>query len=137
MHDHRCSSISIPDARPIAPRLLVVSPNMEMGARRHRLLLAAGYNPDTVSSATQALSLIHGDIYAALVLGQMLDFTNKSLLIQTAHALHIPVIAIHALPLEDSCTADYCVRITQGTQGLLDAIRQAILTPHPKAKWDT
>jgi len=137
MQDHRCSSISIPDARPVAPRLLVVSPNLEMGARRHRLLLAAGYNPDTVNSATQALSLIRSNIYAALILGQMLDYINKSLLIQTAHALHIPVIAIHALPLEDSCKADYCVRITQGTPGLLDALRQAILTPRSKAKWNT
>ena len=109
-------------------RLLLVSPNRAMGTRRHHLLIAAGYHPITVDSTAQALVLIDNGPYAAIIMGQMLGYTNRRVLMEAAQRLHIPVIAIHVLPWEDSCEADYCVRITRGAKGLLETILQAIQT---------
>lgn len=120
--------MSYPAPAPAKPRLLVVSPDREMGLRRHSLLIAAGYQPVTVSSAMLALPLIVSSQYSVLVLGQMLDYLDKRRLIILASTHKVPIVAIHVLPLTDSCPADYCVRMTQGANDLLDAIRKAIQT---------
>ncbi len=109
-----------------APKLLVVSPNQNMGARRQRLLMAAGYDATTLHSADKALSLLKTNAYEALILGQMLSYLDKRRLIEQSRKSATPVIVLHVLPWDDSPKTTDTVRVTEGAEGLLRAIKNVI-----------
>lgn len=95
-----------------------------MGKRREHLLVAAGYETVTVRAADEALPLLMSRSFDILIAGQMVSHMDKVRVIQQAHQEGIPVIVIHALPEDETSAADFYVRISDGADGLLCAIRQ-------------
>ncbi len=103
-------------------RILLVSPQQEIGIKRDQLLVAAGYTTRTATTVDDAIALLESEVFDAVVAGQMLPLRDKNRLIHAAYEHGVPTIALHVLPTDESIQAEAYVRVTEGADGLLAAI---------------
>jgi DNA-binding response OmpR family regulator len=110
-----------------AKKLLCVSFDEAVSETRHEFLRDAGYAVTSVTKVDEAIELLAGETFDAVIIGHRFPRDEKRALATMAREnCGTPVVLVRGPGTESDVTADAYVYVLEGTQGILKAVQSLL-----------